>query len=366
MATQVASADAQGAPTIDQAKMGAFMSRALGDMTGWMLSVLCALGDRLGLFTALAAGPATSDELAARAGVGARYAREWLSALASAGYIEYDAASGRFTLPVEHALVLAFEGGPAFLGGACQQMAGLARPLDLVTRAFREGGGVAEEAYGDDLRQGMERMSATWLDHLLVQAWLPGVDGVTAALARGARVADVGCGSGRALVALARAFPTSRFVGYDASAAAIARARASAEAAGVANRVRFERREVRDALPGAYDLITTFDALHDFAWPGEALRAIRAALAPGGTYLLLESNCSERLEENAGPVGTILYGTSLLYCLPTALARADDALGTLGLPETRIRALCAEAGLRHVRRVPIQHPFNALYEIRPA
>ena len=346
--------------------MGAFINKIIGDMSGAMASVMCTLGDRLGLFKALAAqGPADSVELAARAGINERYAREWLSALASAGYLEYDPQSKRFTLPPEYAPTLAQEGGPMFMGGVYQHLPGLFGVLGPVSEAFRRGGGVPQDAYDEDFRQGMERISAGWFDNMLVQQWIATVPDVQDKLVRGARVADIGCGSGRALINLARAFPHSRFVGYDVFQPAVESATANAEAAGVSDRTRFERHDAVEGLPEQFDLITTFDVIHDIVNPLAVLQGVRRALLPDGTYLLLEINCSDKLEENAGPIGAILYGTSVLYCTPTSIANGGDGLGTMGLPESKVRTLCAAAGFSSVRRLPIQNPFNILYEVKP-
>jgi SAM-dependent methyltransferase len=341
------------------------MRQVLGDLSGAMVSLLCAAGDRLGLFGALAAGPGTSAELAARAGVSERYLREWLSALACAGYLDYDPGEERFSLPPEHALMLAQEGGPMFLGGGYEQLLGLTRPLDLLVGAFRDGGGVAQDAYGEHLPSGMERMSASWFENALVPQWLSLLPGVVARLEDGAAVADVGCGSGRAVTVLAGAFPRSRFVGYDVFTPALERARERAAALGLDGRVRFVPHDVQGGLPEQFDLITTFDSVHDFTDPVAGLSAIRRALRPGGTYLLVEMNCSDRLEENAGPVGALLYATSVLYNLPVTRARGGEGLGTLGLPEARVRRLCAEAGFGSVRRLPVTNPFNVLYDVKP-
>lgn len=351
---------------IDMQKLDRFMNMIMGHMSGAVASFMCSLGDRLNLFKVLAAaGPATSAELAERANISERYAREWLSTLASAGYLEYDPLSRRFTLPPEHALVLAAEGAPMFMGGAYQQLPALLGPLDQVARAFRDGGGVSQELYDQNLWAGMERISAGWFDNLLVQQWIAALPDVQARLTSGGRVADIGCGGGRALITLAKAFPNSRFVGYDMFQPAIERATQNAAAAGVADRVRFENRDAIAGLTDQYDLITTFDVVHDLVDPLRVLQAIRQALAPGGTYLLLEMNGSDNLEENAGPIGTILYGTSVMYCTPTSLANGGDGLGTLGLPEPKVRQLCADAGFSSVQRVPVQNPFNILYEVKP-
>lgn len=362
MATQLASEQ----PMMDQAKMGAFVGKAFSDASGSFATVLAAIGDRLGLFKDLAAhGPATSGELAARTGINERYAREWLSGLASAGYLEYDPTSHRFTLPPEHIPVLAQEGGPIFLGGAYQMTLGYLSVLDHVIAAFRAGGGVSQSTYGTEVWEGMERFGASMYDNLLVPVWIPAIPGLRDKLERGAQVADVGCGSGRALITLAQAFPNSHYVGYDSFETQVARATANAAAAGVADRVRFEQRDVAQGLPEQYDVIATFDVVHDAVEPLRLLRAIRQGLKPDGVYLCLEFNCSDKLEENAGPLGTIIYGISVMYCMTTSLAAGGEGLGTAGLPEAKLWTLSHEAGFGSLRRVPIDNPMSALYEIRP-
>lgn len=367
MSATLEQAVAAGTPQqFDGARAGAFAGRLMNDMAGAMTALVCAVGDRLGLFKVLAtSGPVTPAELAACAGVDERLTREWLQALSAAGYLEYDSGGGRYVLPPEHAPALAWEGNPAFMGGGLQQVPALAAQADRVAAAFRSGGGVPQDAYGEGLREGMERMSASWFENLLVQHWLPAVPAARAQMERGARVADVGCGAGRALIRLARAFPGSSFTGFDLFAPAVERARASAASAGVADRVRFEERDATQGLPGEWDLVLAFDSLHDFPDPARGLAAIRRALAPGGRLLALEMSCSERPEENTGPLAAILYATSVLYNTPVALAHGGAAPGTMGLPESRIRTLCADAGFGMVRRVFTGDPVNALYEVEP-
>jgi hypothetical protein len=211
------------------------------DSSAAVVTILAAIGDRLDLFKKLAIrGPSTSTELAARAGLNERYVREWLGAMSSAGYIDYDPTSRRFTLPPEHVPALAQERGPVFFGGVQQQLLGMLKPMDQVIEAFRHGGGVPQSAYDEDMWEGLERSSAGWFDNFLIQQWIPAMPEVQTMLERGALVADVGCGRGRALVKLAEAFPRSRFVGYDAFAPTIARATENAASAGVSERVRFE------------------------------------------------------------------------------------------------------------------------------
>jgi SAM-dependent methyltransferase len=353
-------------PTLDQAKTEAFFGKVMGDLSGMIVGVLCSIGDRYGLFADLAdRGPATAGELAARAGIDGRYAREWLAALASAGYLDYDPPTGRFALPPEHAMVVAQEGSPFFVGGFYQQFRALARIADRVADALGDGCGVPIAAYDEDWFEGMERNTSAWFDNLLVQQWIPAMPEVRAKLEAGALVADVGCGRGRALIRLSEAFPKSRFVGYDLVAASLDRAAASAAEAEVGERVRFERRNIEDGLPERYDVVTAFDVVHDAAQPVAFLGAIRRALKPDGIFVCLDFNSAEKIEENAGPVGTFLYGSSIVYCMATALAEGGEGLGAAGLPESKLRELSAEAGFASVRRVPIVNPFNSLYEIRP-
>ncbi len=351
---------------IDQEKLGAFMEKLIGDVSGTMVTLMCVLGDRLGLFKDLARnGPATSDELAERAGVNGRYAREWLEGLAAAGYLEHEPSSGRYLLPAEHAEALAREGGSHFVGGIYQQIPEFVMPIDQLTRAFRQGGGVPASAFSEGFWEGMERFTGAWFDNLLLQEWIPASPVTTKKLEDGALLADVGCGSGKAVIKLAQAFPSSRFVGYDVFEGQIARATANAEAAGVADRVSFVQIDVGEGLPEQYDVITTFDVVHDAVDPLGLVRSIRAGLEPDGIYLILEINCANNAEDNAGPLGALLYGISIFYCMTTSLAHNGEGLGTVGLPEGKVRALCTEAGFSAVRRLPPKNPFNILYEATP-
>ncbi|HEY7357524.1 MAG TPA: class I SAM-dependent methyltransferase [Ktedonobacterales bacterium] len=350
---------------LDRAKLDAFSEKVFRDLSGTYITTMCVLGDRLGLFQRLAAGsPATSAELAERAQINARYAQEWLSALACAGYIDYDPTSRRFSLPPEHAAVLADEGGAFFTGGDYEQLPAFWGVLDALTLAFREGGGVPQSAYDESLHRGTDRTAQVVYDHALIQKWIPALPELQDTLERGIEVADVGCGGGRALMRLAQAFPKSRYIGYDAFAPGVAQARQNAEAAGVADRVRFEMLDASKGLPGQYDLITTFLVIHDAADPRGLLRAIRAALKPGGTYLCSEIKAADTLEANAGPHGAYFYSTSVLYCMTVSLAEGGAGLGTGGMPPSKVRELCAEAGFSSARLLPIENPFRNLFEIK--
>ncbi len=351
---------------IDPERVQNFAGKALGDLAGTMATVLAILGDRLGLFKALAnAGPATSAELAERAGVSERYTREWLYGMHAAGYLHHDRERASFALPAEHAEVLAIEGGPFFVAGGYQTLSGELRMLDRLSETFRSGGGVPQTAYPDDTVEGIRRFSLPWYEHQLVQQWIPALDGAHEKLRAGASYAEVGCGAGQALIKLAQTYPRSNFVGYDSFDGAIERARRAAEQTGLADRVRFELLDAADGLPEQYDLISTFDVVHDAIDPAGLLRAIRRALKPDGTYLMLEMRCADDPADNNGPIGTLLYGISILYCMTTSLAHDGAGLGTCGCPPHVVRALCTEAGFSEVRQLPLENPFNILYQITP-
>ncbi|MFJ3977216.1 class I SAM-dependent methyltransferase [Streptomyces sp. NPDC090021] len=349
----------------DGAKVEAFMEKALGDLSGAMATALCALGDRLGLFQDLAAhGPARSQDLADRLDLRERYVREWLRGLTAVGYLT-EPEPGTFALPPEHVPALADESGPMFLGGVHQMLPGLWQPYEQLVEAFRTGGGVPQTAYPPSVWDGMSRFSGSWFESVMIDDWLSTFPHVVGKLERGSHVADVGCGAGRALTVLAKAFPRSRFTGFDVFPAQVERARANADRAGVADRVSFRVLDVAQGLPGRYDIVTTFDVIHDAADPRGLLAAIRAAVKDNGDYLMLEVNSRDRPEDNVGPVASLLYGFSVFYCMTTSLAGDGAALGTCGLPEETVRALCAEAGFTEVTRSPAEDPFNVLYDVRP-
>ena len=237
--------------------------------------------------------------------------------------------------------------------------------FDQVLTAFRSGGGVSQSQYTDMMWDGLERFTSTWFENLLLQQWIPAMPDVKAHLERGCDVADVGCGRGRGLIKLAEAFPRSRYTGYDNFGPTVARATANARDAGVTDRVRFEERDVSKGLPAQFDVITTFDVVHDAVDPLQLLQSIRRALRPGGVYVCLDINCSDKLEENTNPLGAMFHGVSVFYCMTTSLANKGAGLGTLGFHEAKVRELCEKAGFSSIRRVPLENPFNNLYEAKP-
>ena len=348
----------------DQARADAFVGKVVGDTVGLATTAMASIGDRLGLFKDLFGnGPSTGAELAVRTGTHERYVREWLGAMANAGYLEYDPASRRYTLPPEHAPVLAQETGPVFFGGVHEEFVGLLGSFEKLLGHVRSGGGLGLEDYPASMYEGIDRFSAGWFENLLIPVWLPLVPHVQQKLEEGARLADVGCGRGRALIKLAQTFPESRFVGYEIYRPNVDEAMKNVRAAGLEDRVTIRHADASQGLNGRYDVVTTFDVVHDAVDPRGMLRAIRDALQPDGSYLCLEINCSDKPEENKGPIGALLQSCSVLLCLTLSLAGNGEGLGTLGLHEPKLRELGGAAGFADVRRIPMDNPFNSLYEL---
>lgn len=341
-----------------------FVDTVLDDIKGHQAVLMGCLGDRLGLFEALADAPATSAELADRTGLHERYVREWLAGMTAAGYVVYEPSDRVFFLTPDQAEVLAREHGPASVGGLLEEMSAMWGVLDDVIDAFRRGGGVDLDEYGPHWWDGMERFTRSWFENFLTEEWIPRADGVEEMLSGGAHVADIGCGRGRALIELARAYPEVTGIGYDLSETQLDGARRNAEEAGVADRLRFECWDAAQGLGDTFDLAMTFDAAHDLADPDAVFRQIHRALEDDGTYLLLDFDVEEKLEENVGRNATMFYGWSIMYCLTTALARDGEGLGTCGLPEREVRERCLAAGFSSVEVVPFDDPFNVLYQAK--
>ena len=348
----------------DQTKLEQFVERALGDIGSAVTAGLVVIGDKLGLFRALAAGPATPAELAARSDTAERYVREWLSALAASGYVEYDKASGRFTLPPEQAMALTDETSPAFVAGGFQSMLAALRAEPLLSQAFRTGQGVGWHEHDPGLFEGTHRFFKPGYVANLVSSWLPALDGVVAKLERGAEVADVGCGLGVSTLLMARAFPRSRFVGFDYHAASIERARALAADEGLSDRVRFEVAAAKD-FPGiGYDLVTFFDSLHDMGDPVGAAAHVRQSLKPDGTWMVVEPFAHDAVEDNLNPVGRLFYAASTFVCTPASLSQEVGlALGAQAGP-ARLTAVIQQGGFSRVRRAT-ETPVNMILEARP-
>jgi 2-polyprenyl-3-methyl-5-hydroxy-6-metoxy-1,4-benzoquinol methylase len=352
-------------PTIDDAKLEAFVGQAVLDMGAAISGLLLHIGDRLGLYKAMAgAGPITSSTLAQRTGTAERYVREWLANQAAGGYVVYNPADITYELPAEQAMVVANEDSPLFLCGAFETIASCYADHDVFVDAFRTGAGIGWHDHDSRLFSGVVRLFRPGYAAHLVDEWLPALDGVVEKLRAGASVADVGCGLGASTVIMAQAFERSTFVGFDIHEPSIEAARKAAAEAGVDQRARFNIAAAKD-LPGeGYDLVCLFDALHDMGDPVGAARRIRQALAPDGTLLLVEPNAGDALEHNLNPVGRTYYGLSTVICTPGSLAQ-EVGLG-LGAQagERQLAIVLREAGFTHVRRAT-ETPFNIILEARP-
>jgi SAM-dependent methyltransferase len=350
---------------LDQSKLDAFVGRFLGDLGTALHLPTVLVGDRLGLYRAMAAGePMSPAELAERTGTNERYVAEWLAAQAAAGYLEYDATAGSFRLPPEHAALLIDQGAPVFIPGAFQLAASTVKDEPLITEAFRTGEGVAWHDHHHDLFVGCERFFRPGYAAHLIDEWVPALDGVDVKLRAGAKVADVGCGHGASTIIMATAFPESSFVGFDYHDVSIETARRSADSLGLDGRLRFEVARAQD-FPGTnYDLVAFFDCLHDMGDPVGAARHVRSTLAADGTWMIVEPYATDRLEDNINPVGKIYYNASTLICTPAS--RAQEVGLALGAQagEERMRNVVTEAGFTRFRRAA-ETPVNIVYEARP-
>jgi ubiquinone/menaquinone biosynthesis C-methylase UbiE len=350
---------------MDKAKREQFINQLMGYVSSSAVTAMIYIGDRVGLFKTMAgAGPLSVAETAAKSGLQERYVREWLSAMAAAGIVEYDAATERFTFPEEHAATLADENSPSFLAGFFQNTPAMIAVAPRVAEAFVKGGGVPFSEFGPDVIAGIDRSNRSQYQFHLVKRWLPTMPEVMAQLQAGARVADVGCGSGYPSVIMAQAFPNSRFCGFDVSEESLARARANAQDKGVSDRVEFRRVSATE-LPSdtKFDFITSFDAIHDMVDPRGVLRSIRSALADDGAYFMVEPKAGETLADNLGPMGAMMYSISTLHCMTVSLAHGGEGIGTAISP-SKIRELAEQAGFTKVKRLPIEHLAQAFYEIR--
>jgi SAM-dependent methyltransferase len=348
---------------IDEQRLMSFVFRAVDEVGATLNAALVVLGDKLGWYRALADhGPMTPEALAEASGTAVPYAREWLNAQAAGGFVRLDPATGRYSLPAEHAVALTDPDSPAYLPGLFQIAVGTVAGSERLVDVVRRGGGVGWPEHTSDVHEGCERFFRPSYQAYLVDSWLPAV-GVTERLRRGGLVADVGCGHGASTILMAAAFPASRFVGSDPHAPSIEVARRHAEEAGVADRVRFEVASAAGFSGTGYDLVATFDSLHDMGDPVGAARHVRSTLADDGTWMIVEPMAGDQVEDNLNPVGRAYYGFSTLLCTPASLSQEVGlALGTQAGP-ARIRAVVEEAGFGSLRSVA-ETPFHRVMQVR--
>ncbi|HET7261988.1 MAG TPA: class I SAM-dependent methyltransferase [Casimicrobiaceae bacterium] len=350
--------------TVNMDRLNAFIGKFVADLGASVHAGMVVIGDRLGLYKALAVRPMSPAELARATSTDERYVREWLSSQAAGGYVHYDAGTGCFSLDEEQAMALAEEDSPAYIPGAFELALGSLKAVPRITDAFRSGKGVGWHEHDGDVFHGCERFFRPGYIANLVSTWIPALTGVVSKLEAGARVADVGCGQGASTILMAKAYPASHFVGFDYHEGSIEVARRSAARAGVADRVSFEVARAKDFPGGAYDLVAVFDCLHDMGDPVGAAGHVRKALSPDGTWMIVEPFANDRLEDNLTAVGRVYYSFSTLLCTPCS--RSQEVGLCLGAQagEARLREVVTSAGFGRFRRAT-QTPFNLVFEARP-
>jgi SAM-dependent methyltransferase len=348
---------------INEDKMNQFLGKVVGDFGAALSSSLAYIGQKLGLYKALAAdGPLTPAELAEKTGTTERYVREWLVNQASGGYVEYDAAGGTYSLSPEQAVALTDEQSPFYVGGGFFVVKAMTQAVERIEDYFRNGGGMLWGEHHPDLFIGTERFFRPGYTAHLVSTWIPALDGVDEKLKAGAKVADVGCGHGASTIIMAKAYPNSEFWAFDNHDASIEYARRAGHDAGVGDRVHFEAASAQTIPDHQYDLVTFFDCLHDMGDPVGACRRAADVLAPDGVALIVEPMAGDAIEENFNPIGRTFAGASTLCCTSNSLAQDGPALGAVASEEA-IREVVLAGGFKHFRRAT-ETPFNRIFEAR--
>ncbi len=351
------------AQAIDMDRLNAFLGKFVGDLGASVHAGMVVIGEKLGLYKALADGPATSEELSKKTGTDERYLREWLASQAAGGYITYDADTRRFSLTPEQAFALASEDSPAYLPGAFELALGSLAAVPRIAESFRTGAGMGWHEHEDGVFHGCEKFFRPGYAANLVSTWIPALDGVQARLERGARVADVGCGTGSSSLLMAKAFPKSEFFGFDYHNKSVEAARDKARKEGLADRVTFDVAKAKEFPGSGYDFVTVFDCLHDMGDPIGAAKHVHKSLTPSGTWMIVEPFANDELKDNLNPVGRVYYSFSTLLCTPCS--RSQEVGLCLGAQagEARIRDVITSAGFSKFRRAT-ETPFNIVYEAR--
>ena len=351
-------------PALDMNKLNAFIGQFVGDLGAAVHAGMVVIGEKLGLYKALAAGPMTPGELAAKTRTDERYLREWLSSQAAGGYVTYDEKSKKFSLSTEQAFALANEDSPAYIPGAFELALGSLAAVPRIAESFRSGAGMGWHEHHEGVFHGCEKFFRPGYAANLVSSWIPSLDGVQAKLEAGAKVADVGCGKGASTLLMAKAYPKSKFIGFDYHDKSIEGARESAKRQGLADRVQFEVAAAA-AYPGKdYDFVAVFDCLHDMGDPVGAAKHVRQSLSKDGTWMIVEPFAHDEMKDNLNPVGRVYYSFSTLLCTPCS--RSQEVALCLGAQagEARIREVVTKAGFTRFRRAS-ETPFNIVYEARP-
>jgi SAM-dependent methyltransferase len=351
-------------PALDMDKLNALIERFVGDLGAAVHTGLVVIGERLGLYKALAAGPMSSGELAAKTQTDERYVREWLASQAAGGYVTYDEKTNKFSLSEEQAFALSSEDSPAYLPGAFELALGSLAAVPRIADSFRTGAGMGWHEHDDGVFHGCEKFFRPGYAANLVSSWIPALQDVKEKLETGARVADVGCGKGASTLLMAKAFPKSRFSGFDYHHKSIEAARESAKREDLADRVTFDVAKAKEYPGKDYDFVAVFDCLHDMGDPIGAATHVRQSLGRDGTWMIVEPFANDELKDNLNPVGRVYYSFSTLLCTPCS--RSQEVGLCLGAQagETRIRQVVASAGFSRFRRAA-ETPFNIVYEARP-
>lgn len=349
---------------LDRARVDRFTRTVMRDNAAVFFGAMTYLGSRLEIFESMAGqGPITAAQLAERSGVNERYLREWLGAMVAAGYVELDENTGDYHLPGEHAMVLADRDSPLYMAGLLRMTVPLMKMVPQLEEVFRSGGGIATADYPAEFFEARDMESRPRYMYHLVRKWLPQMPAIHERLQRGCRVIDIGCGGGYALISMASAYPSSKFTGSDLHDLSIEKARNNAAEAGLQEILEFA---VADGIPdqlGKFDLVTTFDVVHDSPDPDALLRSIRQGLAEGGIYLMVELNASSRVEDNISDWGKMLYSLSTMFCMTTSLADGGAGIGAL-MGEDTARELAYQAGFRSFEKLPLDDEYFAFYQLK--
>jgi 2-polyprenyl-3-methyl-5-hydroxy-6-metoxy-1,4-benzoquinol methylase len=351
---------------INEQKLHDFMLKAVGDIASTMSAMLLIIGDRLGLYKAMAESgqPITSDELAKKTNTNERIIREWLANQAAGGYITYNASDGKYTIPPEQAMALADENSPVYIHGAYQSIRSFFKDEDKFIEMFKSGKGLRWGEHHHDLFEGTARFFKPNYIGNLVSSWIPSLDGVEEKLKQGAKVADIGCGYGISTTLMAKAYPNSKFYGFDNHSPSIEQAKELSKKEGITGNVEFSSISANDkSIGNDYDLITFFDCLHDMGDPIGAMKFAKQSLKPDGTCMIIEPMANDKIEENLNLVGRTYYAASTLVCVPNSLADNGPALGAQA-GEKKIKEISEAAGFTKFRRTT-HTPFNIIYEAKP-